>query len=589
MPLSVDSGLIGKVSNILTIQKCQGPSICLGELERCSVPICQSPSEYTFREEYPMKSTLLHRCPARDSRLPGRYRPELLSLEDRLPLGDTILGPVLGASLLGTGLTIANANSIGFDAGLAEASPGIPGPTHPRPFATAQAASAEARFAVAPTPTSPSEESTGVQGSDSALTFGEPGARVPQGGLGGSPLDWATQSALATAGVQALFSGSGQSGLGSPSQGPTGAPGLGLNQPMAAVQVEGAVAVRPMLGAVSAGASPGQRESAIPRLGVQAVTPPNYVITDTALIPLVPDALGTVRCDGTPPDKFHGACFADGLNPLFYRRDGSLALFTSNGSSGIWLRTAADFRTLVDKKTPFQHVTVDLSSRPPDQYPIHQIGYVDPAVWIEGVWADGKGALYGVYHDENDQPCFETYHNLRGRYRVGMAKSLDEGLHWTDLGIVLKGVDGVGPRCDSQSTDTVGGEGDVTLYVDTRNTPNTVYIFFSSYGWDDRPGVPGRWRGPDAAGGHRPPRGDVSEMVPGQMGRCRCGAGGPSHPHLPRSPRDASHCPETAPARALRGNQRFRLGAARVLRRQRRPVRDASQPGLGPHRRMRSI
>jgi len=450
-----------------------------------------------------MKSTLLPRCPGRVSRLRGRYHPEFLSLEDRLPLGDTILGPVLGAYLLEPGLAVADVHAIELDVRGAEKSPVIRGRTNSHPLVTSEADSAETRLTVAAAPSSPSEELSEVRLPGRDDTFWNAGGNAPRGRLG------------------------------SASEGYSSASRIALNGPTAVAETEGTVDVGVLANAGDASAFAARREAAIPRLGQQAAMPPNFVITDTTRIPLVPDTLGTVRCDGTPPDKFHGICFADGLNPSFYRSDGNLALFTSNGSSGIWLRTAADFRTLVDEKTPFQHVTVDLSTRPPDQYPIHQIYYVDPAVWIEGVLADGQGTLYAIYHDENDQPCFASYHNLRGRYRVGMAKSVDEGLHWTDLGIVLKGVDSVGPRCDSQSTDTVGGEGDVTLYVDTRNTPTYVYIFFSSYDGTIDQGYQG-------VGVARMPLADIEHPVgrfqkwyQGKWGDAGAGPGAPLTPIFP--------------------------------------------------------
>src|SRR5262245_49793845 len=42
----------------------------------------------------------------RPSRRPTLYRPQLFSLEDRLPPGDAFLGPLVGAGLLGANLAV---------------------------------------------------------------------------------------------------------------------------------------------------------------------------------------------------------------------------------------------------------------------------------------------------------------------------------------------------------------------------------------------------------------------------------------------------------------------------------------------------
>ncbi len=267
---------------------------------------------------------------------------------------------------------------------------------------------------------------------------------------------------------------------------------------------------------------------------VPTATPPNFVITDTTQVDFIPPFLNGLQCDGSPdPDGAH-YCAVDGLVASYYRNDGNLTVFNSEGGAGPWLRTGPDLATVLDENTPFQRVTVDLSTRPLDQYPIHPIGQTEPAVWMEGVWADAQGTLYAVYHDENDQPCYsESNQDYRARYRTGMAKSLDDGLHWTDLGIILHGVDGVEARCDSQSTDTVGGVGDISLYVDTRDEPNYVYVFFSGYDGTLAQGYQG-------VGVARMPLSDIDHPVghfqkwyQGQWADAGAGPGGPFTPIFP--------------------------------------------------------
>jgi hypothetical protein len=51
-----------------------------------------------------MKRSSKYRCPAIDSRHPACYRPQLLVLEDRVPLGDALWGAVVGSWLMGSAL-----------------------------------------------------------------------------------------------------------------------------------------------------------------------------------------------------------------------------------------------------------------------------------------------------------------------------------------------------------------------------------------------------------------------------------------------------------------------------------------------------
>src|SRR5713101_7596399 len=53
-----------------------------------------------------MRPIVQPRCRAKLPRRPTCYRPQLEALEARLPLGDALLGAVVGSSLLGSALSV---------------------------------------------------------------------------------------------------------------------------------------------------------------------------------------------------------------------------------------------------------------------------------------------------------------------------------------------------------------------------------------------------------------------------------------------------------------------------------------------------
>ena len=57
-------------------------------------------------------------------------------------------------------------------------------------------------------------------------------------------------------------------------------------------------------------------------------------------------------------------------------------------------------------------------------------------IWFESIIPDESGAWYGYYHHE--VPAFECGRPDRSIPRIGSARSLDRGVTWQDLGIVLE-------------------------------------------------------------------------------------------------------------------------------------------------------
>ena len=97
-------------------------------------------------------------------------------------------------------------------------------------------------------------------------------------------------------------------------------------------------------------------------------------------------------------------------------------------------------------------------------------------VWMEAIVPDAAGRWYGYYHHE--RPADLCGRPDRQLPRIGAMRSLDEGLTWEDLGIILDAPPG-SEACDSSNRFVLGGVGDVTVALD-RNQ-NDLYFYFSQY------------------------------------------------------------------------------------------------------------
>ena len=135
-------------------------------------------------------------------------------------------------------------------------------------------------------------------------------------------------------------------------------------------------------------------------------------------------------------------------------------------------------------------------------------------IWIESVIPDESGVWYGYYHHE--VPADVCGRPDRSIPRVGAARSLDRGLTWEDLGIVLE-APADSQSCASANRYVIGGVGDLSAMVD--HARQDLFIFFSQYSkeasmqgvavarmaWADRDAPKGKitiWR----SGGWVPPR-----------------------------------------------------------------------------------
>ena len=98
-------------------------------------------------------------------------------------------------------------------------------------------------------------------------------------------------------------------------------------------------------------------------------------------------------------------------------------------------------------------------------------------MWIESVWQDTDGTLYGWYHHEPAGVCVAS--KLTAPV-IGGVVSYDGGSTFQDLGIVLSSGDPL--NCNAQNGFFAGGNGDFSVILD-RNQ-EYFYFLFDNYGGD---------------------------------------------------------------------------------------------------------
>lgn len=95
--------------------------------------------------------------------------------------------------------------------------------------------------------------------------------------------------------------------------------------------------------------------------------------------------------------------------------------------------------------------------------------------WVECTWNVKGGALYGWYHNEPAGLCRGTHLTAP---RIGAVRSIDNGAHWEDLGIVLEAPPNT-LRCDTRNYYFAGGNGDFSVMLDPAQ--RWLYFFMSTY------------------------------------------------------------------------------------------------------------
>ena len=121
-----------------------------------------------------------------------------------------------------------------------------------------------------------------------------------------------------------------------------------------------------------------------------------------------------------------------------------------------------------------------LVSTGPNQYSFDRTEWVDGLrmmhlpFWMESVWKDPDGVLFGWYHHEPSGVCA----NGLTAPEIGAAVSFDDGATWDDLGIVITSGDPV--DCNAKNGYFAGGHGDFSVISDRAGA--YLYFYFGSYG-----------------------------------------------------------------------------------------------------------
>ena len=96
-------------------------------------------------------------------------------------------------------------------------------------------------------------------------------------------------------------------------------------------------------------------------------------------------------------------------------------------------------------------------------------------VWMEAIWQDEDGTLFGWYHHEPGGLCGASH--LTAPF-IGAMVSLDGGRSFTDLGPVL--VSGDPSNCDARNGYFASGHGDFSVIAYQKG--DNLSFLFSNYG-----------------------------------------------------------------------------------------------------------
>jgi len=145
----------------------------------------------------------------------------------------------------------------------------------------------------------------------------------------------------------------------------------------------------------------------------------------------------------------------DSNSPAFWR-DGQFHIFNST-VKGPMLSSGASQFAIED--------TASVQMTPVYNWPF----------WMEAVWQDPNGLIYGWYHQEFG-PC--PAGNYLAEPRIGAAVSYDGGKSFIDMGSII--TTGEPVDCKAQNGYTAGGVGDFSVVLDQQQ--QYFYFFYSSYG-----------------------------------------------------------------------------------------------------------
>ncbi len=149
----------------------------------------------------------------------------------------------------------------------------------------------------------------------------------------------------------------------------------------------------------------------------------------------------------------------DGNSPAFRDEQGVLHVYTSTGAQPTRMSGASVVELSEDSQAPVVE--------PADHYPI----------WIESIWRDEDGVVYGWYHHEPNAESICGNKKLTAP-KIGALISHDGGVTFQDLGLVL--TSGDPPNCSAENGFFAGGHGDFSVILDRDRT--YFYFLFTNYG-----------------------------------------------------------------------------------------------------------
>jgi hypothetical protein len=102
-------------------------------------------------------------------------------------------------------------------------------------------------------------------------------------------------------------------------------------------------------------------------------------------------------------------------------------------------------------------------------------------IWMESIWQDEDGSLYGWFHNEWPNHCPPREGYIPGYpiiARIGALRSRVDGARWEDLGFVIQNSHQA-ITCDTEDYWYAGGAGDFFVIPDRKKA--YFYFFFTNY------------------------------------------------------------------------------------------------------------
>jgi hypothetical protein len=183
------------------------------------------------------------------------------------------------------------------------------------------------------------------------------------------------------------------------------------------------------------------------------VNAPSFVLITVLCLWTSPPGQGQITVVQPTYEITYPAPTVDGNSPAFWE-DGRMKVYTSTGFP-VSMSGNSLFDLWMDD---------DPAVTPDSHYPL----------WIEAVWRDQDGRVYGWYHHEPPGLCGGKL----SAPQIGAVVSSDGGRTFQDLGIVLASGDPI--NCSARNGYFAGGHGDFSVILDQER--RYFYFLFTNYG-----------------------------------------------------------------------------------------------------------